>query len=155
MCLVNGTLAASNSSCMLVTLLIATFDGRTNRLTYVRAGHVPPFLRRAGGAVERLGAAGGMPLGIMGDAVHTSAVVELGPGDALLIVTDGITEAMDPSRGLFGEARVAELLGLHVSSEAALLDHLLGQVRTFEAGAPQSDDIAAVLVKLATDGCDG
>ena len=151
MCLVNGTLAASNSSCMLVTLLIATFDGKTNRLTYVRAGHVPPFLRRAGGAVERLGAAGGMPLGIMGDAVHTSAVVELGPGDALLIVTDGITEAMDPLRRLFGETRVAESPARRAPNEPTLLDHLLTHVRTFESGAPQSDDIAAILLKLGAD----
>ena len=95
--LVNATLAAGNSSCMFVTLLIAAFDATTRRLTYVRAGHVPPFLRRAGGAVERLDAAGGPPLGLMEDAVHRSAVVDLAAADEFLIVTDGITEAMDPS----------------------------------------------------------
>jgi serine phosphatase RsbU (regulator of sigma subunit) len=146
--LVNATLAAGNSSCMFVTLLIAAFDGTTKRLTYVRAGHVPPFLRRAGGAVERLGAAGGLPLGLMEDAVHTSAVVDLGPGDELLIVTDGITEAMDPAQDLFGEARVAELVGQRDLQAAALLHQLLAQVRLFEAGSPQSDDIAAILLRL-------
>jgi sigma-B regulation protein RsbU (phosphoserine phosphatase) len=116
---------------------------------------MPPFLRRDGGAVERLGAAGGMPVRIMDDAVHTSAVVDLGSGDELLIVTDGITEAMDPLQNLFGETRVAELLGRRVSNEPALLDHLLAQMRAFEAGAPQSDDIAAILLKLGADGHDG
>jgi serine phosphatase RsbU (regulator of sigma subunit) len=148
--LVNATLAAGNSSCMFVTLLIATFDGTTNRLTYVRAGHVPPFLRRAGGAVELLDAAGGLPLGLMEDAVYTSAVVALGPGDELLILTDGITEATAPSGALFGDARVVELVRHPDFSGAALLHQLLEKVRLFEAGAPQADDIAAILLKLET-----
>jgi phosphoserine phosphatase RsbU/P len=148
--LVNATLAAGNSSCMFVTLLIAAFDGTTNRLTYVRAGHVPPFLRRAGGAVELLDAAGGLPLGLMEDAAYTSAVVDLAPGDELLILTDGITEATAPSGALFGDARVVELVRHPEFGGAALLDQLLAKVRLFEAGAPQADDIAAILLKLET-----
>jgi sigma-B regulation protein RsbU (phosphoserine phosphatase) len=147
--LVNRTLAAGNSSCMFVTLLLATFDGTSNRLTYTRAGHVPPFLRRAGGRVERLGAGGGLPLGISETAVYRSATVSLGPGEELLIVTDGITEAMDPNRNLFGDARVAEWLG---SADALALGELLAVVRGFEAGSAQSDDIAALLLKLGTRG---
>ena len=101
--IVNATLAAGNSGCMFVTMLVATFDGKTSRLVYTRAGHVPPFLRRTDGVVERLNAAGGLPLGLMEDAAYRSATVNLGAGDELLIVTDGITEAMDPSLRLFGE----------------------------------------------------
>jgi serine phosphatase RsbU (regulator of sigma subunit) len=146
--LVNATLAAGNSSCMFVTLLIAAFNGRTKQLTYVRAGHVPPFLRRAGGTVERLDAAGGLPLGLMEDAIYRSAVVELGLGDEFLVVTDGITEATAPSQELFGEARVAELVRQRDLRESSLLQHLLAQVRLFEAGSPQSDDIAAILLRF-------
>ncbi len=140
--LVNRTLSASNASCMFVTLLIAAFDGTANRLTYTRAGHVPPFLRRFDGAVERLGAAGGLPLGLSEDAVYRSASVTLSPGDEVLIVTDGITEAMDPSEAQFGEDRVAEAMG-------GDLRRLLADVRAFEAGGVQSDDIAAVLLKIS------
>ncbi|HWF96405.1 MAG TPA: PP2C family protein-serine/threonine phosphatase [Xanthobacteraceae bacterium] len=146
--LVNTTLAEGNSSCMFVTLLIAAFEGTTGKLTYVRAGHVPPFLRRAGGTVERLDAPGGLPLGLMEDAVHKSAVVAFGPGDELLIVTDGITEAMDPAHELFGEARVADLVAQRGLRAQALLLQLLARVRAFEAGSPQSDDIAAILLRL-------
>jgi sigma-B regulation protein RsbU (phosphoserine phosphatase) len=145
--LVNATLAAGNSSCMFVTLLIAVFNATTKRLTYVRAGHVPPFLRRAGATVERLDAAGGLPLGLMEDAVYRSAVVELGLGDELLVVTDGITEATAPSQELFGEARVVELVRQRDLRESPLLQQLLAQVRLFEAGSPQSDDIAAILLR--------
>jgi phosphoserine phosphatase RsbU/P len=145
--IVNATLAAGNSGCMFVTLLVATFDGYTHRLVYTRAGHVPPFLRRAGGVVERLNGAGGLPLGLMQGAAYRSATVDLGPGDELLIVTDGITEAMDPSLRLFGEERIAEAIGDR--SGMGLLERLLGEVRAFEAGSAQSDDIAAVLLKVA------
>ncbi len=149
--LVNATLAAGNSSCMFVTLLIAAFDGSTNRLTYVRAGHVPPFLRRASGEVELLDAAGGLPLGLMEDAVYTSAAVDLGPEDELLILTDGITEATDPSGSLFGDARVVELVRDRDFPGTTVLDQLLAKVRLFEAGSPQADDIAAILLKLESE----
>jgi serine phosphatase RsbU (regulator of sigma subunit) len=145
---VNATLAARNGSCMFVTLLIAAFSAATNRLAYVRAGHVPAFLRRAGGSVERLMAAGGPPLGINGKAVFRPAVVDLEPGDALLIVTDGITEAMDPAGCLFGDDRVVAFLNRNRPDLA--LSQLLTDVRAFEAGSAQSDDIAAIMLKLVS-----
>jgi sigma-B regulation protein RsbU (phosphoserine phosphatase) len=142
--LVNTTLAAGNSACMFVTLLIAVFDGATNRLTFVRAGHVPPFLRRANGTIERLAAAGGPPLGIIDKAVYRAVSVELQAGDRLLIITDGITEATDLTGRMFGDARVAGLM----DNGAVSLADLLSEVQRFEAGNPQSDDIAAILLKL-------
>ena len=145
--MVNATLAEGNSGCMFVTMLVAAFDGETNRLAYARAGHVPPFLRRTDGVVERLNGAGGPPLGLMEGAAYRSATVDLAAGDELLIVTDGITEAMDPLLHLFGEDRIAEAIGDR--GGVGLLDRLLGEVRVFEAGNAQSDDIAAVLLKVA------
>ncbi len=66
---VNTILARGNSQCMFVTFLIAVFDGATNTLTYVRAGHLPPLLRRPTGEVHELGCLGGPPLGLLNDAV--------------------------------------------------------------------------------------
>jgi serine phosphatase RsbU (regulator of sigma subunit) len=148
--LVNETLAAGNSSRMFVTLLVAVFDSVAYQLTYARAGHVSPFLRRAGGAVERLDVLAGVPLGLIEGGVYKSSSVKMDPGDELLIVTDGVTEAMDPCQRLFGEDRVEELLRLRATPETALLDELLANVRIFEAGSPQSDDIAAALLKVKT-----
>lgn len=148
--LVNATLAAGNSSCMFVTMLVAAFDGKTNRLSYVRAGHVPPFLRHADGSVEQLDAAGGLPLGLDEDAIHKSAFVDLEPGDEFLIVTDGVTEATAPSLELFGEARIADLVAHRALDGTGLLDQLLERVRAFEADSPQADDIAAILLKIGT-----
>jgi serine phosphatase RsbU (regulator of sigma subunit) len=146
----NRALAAGNSSCRFITLLIAVFDVATNRLTYVRAGHLPPLLRRASGGLEELDSAGGLPLGLMDDAAYTSATVELGPGDDLLIITDGITEAMSPSLELFGDNRVLELVARCDLHGEALLRRLLTEVQVFEAGSQPSDDKAAILMKLET-----
>ena len=74
------------------TAFIAEWRRDTGLLTYVNAGHNWPVLRRASGVVERL-AAGGLPLGIKPDASYESANTVLGPGDVLLIFTDGVVEA--------------------------------------------------------------
>jgi sigma-B regulation protein RsbU (phosphoserine phosphatase) len=73
--------------------------------------------------------------------------VELAPGDELLIVTDGITEATSPGQELFGESRVVELVAQRGSDAAPLLHQLRTHVQEFEAGSPQSDDIAAILLR--------
>ncbi|MND01601.1 hypothetical protein D3C83_206580 [compost metagenome] len=62
---------------------------------------------------------------------------------------------MSPAQDQFGEDRVAELAGEGGRHEVALLDRLFAQVKEFEAGGPQSDDIAAILLKLKADGRDG
>jgi sigma-B regulation protein RsbU (phosphoserine phosphatase) len=62
--ILNLGLSQNNDSCMFVTLLLARFDPANGQFDYVRCGHVPPFLRRADGRMERLEAAGGPPLGV-------------------------------------------------------------------------------------------
>src|SRR5262249_27273779 len=143
--LIKVALSNNNATSMFVTLLLACFDARTNRLSYVRAGHLPPLLRRAAGEIEILDARGGPPLGLVETARHMSAVVEVAPGDRVLIVTDGVTEAVDPSGALFGEARVREFLAAAGPDEEASLARLISAVRRFEAGEAASDDIAALM----------
>lgn len=146
--LVNAALCNNNATGMFVTLLLATFDAESGRLAYVRAGHLPPLLRRATGEIEMLAVLGGPPLGLVETAAHESARVELAPGDQLLIVTDGITEAADPSGAQFGEAQVRELLAAMRPDEEAPLARLMAAVRRFEAGRPASDDVAAMLFAI-------
>lgn len=140
--LINGALSLRNESCQFVTLLLAVFDARSGRLTYVRAGHVPPYLCRVDGRYERLSGAGGLPLGLMEDAVYTSATIDLQPDDHLMIVTDGITEATDLSGNLFGEDRVRALMTGGCGADS--VERLVSQVREFEHGLPRSDDLAIV-----------
>lgn len=146
--LVNAALATGNDTCMFVTFLLGTYDIAASRLTYVRAGHVPPFLRRPDASVERLTQSGGLPLGLMEDAPYKSAAVDFNPGDALLILTDGFTEAAEPNGQLFGDQRIAQHLGSSEPAERDTLDALVKDVRSFEAGRPASDDMAAILLAV-------
>src|SRR5205085_10681368 len=75
-----------------VTLFIATLDPATGLLTYVNAGQNPPLLRRAGGTYETL-RTGGIALGMFDHADYESGQTVLGPGDVIVMYSDGVTEA--------------------------------------------------------------
>lgn len=145
--LVNDALARGNASCMFVTLLLAVVDVSAGMLTYVRAGHVPPYLRACDGTVGRLTAAGGPALGVMEEFPYSAATVPLGAGERLMVVTDGLTEAHDHAGDLYGEERVGAFLAA-LGEEAAPLPRLAAAVRAFEAGLPAFDDMAALLLTL-------
>jgi sigma-B regulation protein RsbU (phosphoserine phosphatase) len=145
--IVNTALAEGNLSCMFVTLLVATIDFETKRLHYVRAGHIPPYLHHADGSSERLSTDCGMPLGILEKAVYKSATVDLARGDRFLIITDGVTEASDAAGRLFGDDKVEDLFTGYQERDS-FLDFLLSTVHSFEGDAPQSDDIAAIFLRL-------
>jgi sigma-B regulation protein RsbU (phosphoserine phosphatase) len=138
----NIELESNNPSCMFVTLLLGIFNPADGRFDYVRCGHVPPFLRRATGQLERLGTSRGLPLGIDPAARYTAATAWLQPGDCLLIVSDGITEAAMPDGTLFTDAGVAAWL----AAKQHALAGLVALVREFEAGYPASDDLSALLL---------
>lgn len=150
--LVNAALAKGNASCMFVTFLLATLDPASGRLAYVRAGHVPPFHRNGSGAVGRLDHLSGPPLGLDELAVYKPQAVTLSPGDRLLVVTDGFTEAAQPDGTLFGEAPIAAYLAGLPADEPEPLQRLVGQIRAYEAGLPASDDVSAILLSLGAGG---
>ncbi|WP_371346599.1 PP2C family protein-serine/threonine phosphatase [Ancylobacter sp. IITR112] len=149
--LVNDALARGNASCMFVTLLLAVLDAPAGTLTYVRAGHVPPYLRARDGTVTRLTAAGGPALGVMEEFPYRAATVPLGAGERLMVVTDGLTEAHDHAGALYGEERVGDFLAA-LGHEPSPLPHLAAAVRAFEAGLPAFDDMAALLLTLDPPG---
>jgi sigma-B regulation protein RsbU (phosphoserine phosphatase) len=145
--LANAALSVGNSGCMFVTMLLGTLDLATRELRYVRAGHVPPFHRDGAGTVTRLAAAGGPPLGLFEEIAYRQAAVTLAPGDRLLIVTDGFTEAHDPAGALYGEPRIDAFMAA-LDGRPEPLQRLIREVRAFEAGAPAFDDMAAILLSL-------
>lgn len=95
-----------------VTLFVASYDPLTGQLRFVNAGHTPPLLRRAGGAIERL-TTGGIALGMFESARYEAGTVQLQPGDALVMYSDGITEAEDPAGVPFDEAGLERTLALY------------------------------------------
>ena len=133
---------------MFVTLFCCILDLDTGRSRYSLSGHNPPLLCRAGGGVEPLALLTGPPAGILADSSYSEGTFSLLPGDVLLLYTDGLTEAMSPSRELFGDERTAEALARLASRPCdAIVRGLREEVRSFANGAPQSDDIALLAVR--------
>ena len=127
---------------MFVTCLYAVLDPRTGALTFANAGHDLPFVRR-GDAVEELRATG-MPLGAMPGMRYQEKQAVLNPGDVLLLHSDGLAEAHDSSRAMFGFPRMRALMGqLGIGQE--LIDGLMDALHTFTGAAwEQEDDITLV-----------
>jgi phosphoserine phosphatase RsbU/P len=92
------------------TGFVAQLDPGTHRLAWCNAGHNSALLVRSGGEVERL-AASGPPLGVLPSASYRAHETALGPGDLLLVYTDGITEAANPDEEEFGLDRLVDLAG--------------------------------------------
>jgi sigma-B regulation protein RsbU (phosphoserine phosphatase) len=143
----NRFLCASTQESRYVTLFYAEIDPASRRLRYVNGGHIPPCLVRAGGEVERL-RAGGPVIGLLEEADYEEGEVELGSGDLLAVVTDGVTEALSPGEEEFGDGRVCESLrGAGGSAESALRR----LVRTVEEWtgptAGFDDDLTALIMR--------
>jgi serine phosphatase RsbU (regulator of sigma subunit)/PAS domain-containing protein len=112
------------------------------RATAACGGHPPALLRRAGGAVEEVGAMGTL-LGLMPDPTLSDMRTELGPGDALVLYTDGITEARAPQRVL-SEAELKQAIAQGPAGSAQALVEHVAAVAMGKEGTPPRDDIAVL-----------
>jgi phosphoserine phosphatase RsbU/P len=132
-----------------VTAFYAILDPRQGTLDYANAGHNPPHLsplRRQDAEPIRL-IRTGIPLGILTDAAWGCESVRMLPGDALVLYTDGVTEAQDRRQVEFGEARLAEVLQDQRGQPATEIQQaILRAVRDFVGTAPQSDDLAVMVL---------
>ncbi len=143
---VNRLLQAENSAEMFVSLFYAILDTRSGRLVFSNGGHNPPLLVRAGGGAQFLAAKPGCVLGVLDAAVYEDATSALMPGDTLVLYTDGVTEAMNSTDALYGEARLQQLLGPPADSARTLVDGIIADVRQHSGEAIQSDDITLLAV---------
>lgn len=130
------------------TAFFADFHAAARVLTYIRAGHNVPILRRASGEIQRL-EEGGLPLGINPGAPFPSGSITLAPGDLLVIFTDGVIEAVNDHEEEFGEARLLDVLRTApVEKAAATLARLTATVDAFVGFARQHDDITWLVFRM-------
>lgn len=104
---------------MFLTARMGRLDLRTGELTYVNAGHNPPLLRRRDGRFEYLRTQPNLVLAGLEDTHYRIQTLQLGPGDALYLYTDGVTEAADSRGQLFGEGRLRQALASAGNAAAA------------------------------------
>jgi len=145
----NNELSEDNPSGMFVTFLCVVFDPGSGRLTMANAGQCRPVLLVAGEpprwAVERLGTALGFEPGLEFERTELT----LGPGDTLVFYTDGVSEAMNPQDECYGNERLLADAGTFGGQSAhAITAGLLQKVYAFASGAPQSDDIAILALRV-------
>jgi phosphoserine phosphatase RsbU/P len=132
------------------TAFLAEFDPVSRQLTYVNAGHNWPVLRRASGQIERL-QTGGVPLGLMRNARYECGQTALGPGDLLLVFTDGLVEAEDDREQEYGEFRMLATLNEYSGRTAdEVLQGLMTSADRFVGAAPQHDDITCLVLRTVS-----
>jgi len=129
-----------------VTAFVATLH-RSGRLHYVNAGHNPPLWIRPGAAQPLT--EGGPLLGVLEHPTYQEGVIDLHPGDLLLLYTDGVSEAVNERGEAFGDARVLAWAALHSGlSPTGLPGSLLRAVEEFSGGRPHADDMALLAVRF-------
>jgi sigma-B regulation protein RsbU (phosphoserine phosphatase) len=130
-----------------VTFIAALYDPESGSIVYANAGHNPGIVLRAGGGHELLPAQG-PPLGLFPGRSYGSAALTLGPGDLLVLYTDGVTEAANPDDEEFGLDRLVEVVRSVASRPLAAIEGALGEgLAAFAAGVPFHDDRTVVLLR--------
>ena len=144
---VNDELSDHNPECMFVTLICAVIDPTTGEVELANAGHPAPALLRLGAAPCFAEGCSGPLVGFEPGAEFPVQRLRLDAGDALVLYTDGVTEAFDADMEPFGETRLLAGLPRSPSGARQIAEALRGAVAAYVGAAPQSDDIAILAVR--------
>jgi len=140
----NDLLCARNPTMMFATLFFGVLDLDSGRFEYANCGHNPPLAIDRDGAV-RVFAHGGAPLGLAPGRAITSASIDLAAGDGLFLFTDGVTESVDETGELYGDARLQSTLARLAGLDAAgRVQEVIADVTRFAGAADQFDDITCL-----------
>ncbi|MBI3415051.1 MAG: SpoIIE family protein phosphatase [Verrucomicrobia bacterium] len=133
-----------------VTLQLTKFDQRTRSLIYTSAGHPTGYVLDRACQVKALLKRTGVPLGLQPDARYTAAPpVALAAGDIVLMLTDGIEEAMSPADEFFGSERLFNVVRQFANRSAKeIVEAIYQSVRSFSGNRPPLDDLTMVVVKV-------
>jgi serine phosphatase RsbU (regulator of sigma subunit) len=138
---------------MFITCLYAILEPESGRLVYANAGHDLPYRRLSdgGGAAEELRATG-MPLGLMPGMGYEEKEIVLEGGESILFYSDGLVEAHDPQREMFGFPRLQGMVGTHRSGGSSLIGYLLSELTRFTGEDwEQEDDITLVTLERSEE----
>ena len=146
--LANAHLSEGNDALTFVTVWAGMLDLHTGALTFVNAGHNEPLLLRKG-RWEWLRDSDGPLMGFSDLATYESRTLALEADDMLLLFTDGVTEAMNAQRKLYGEQRLKALVDARVESAPRDLDDAVrADLAAWAASAEQSDDITMLTIRM-------
>jgi serine phosphatase RsbU (regulator of sigma subunit) len=140
---------------MFVTFFYGILDRQKSLFTSTNAGHNPPLIFRSDGTIDRLNK-GGLILGFQPDVQYEQQTIHIEPGEVVVLYTDGITEAADPtsemvSDDLFGVEKLMEVVRSNARGSAREIQSvILEAIADHTNNAPQFDDITLVVIKRIT-----
>ncbi len=140
----NDMLAGRSRRGMFATLLYMELDSGKNGILICNAGHLPAIIKKRGGEVVKISAAGGAPLGILQGMVFRQEAASLDPGDTVILYTDGIVEAMNAKNELYGYNRLEALVRIAPSEPDKLKSAIIEDVNRFTGLTSQHDDMTLV-----------
>lgn len=144
---VEDELSRENPEQLFITLFAAILDTRSGNLATINAGHDAPLLWRKG-EVRALERASGPPLGVVEGIRYEVQRVDLQPGDRLLAITDGVTEAVNAKGAFYGLDRVKHLLDATAGRSAqGIVDALKADVEAFARGVDPADDVTMMCLE--------
>jgi phosphoserine phosphatase RsbU/P len=145
---VNQFLSVTMEPARFVTLFYGIIDPASQTFTYANAGHNPAFLWRKNGQVEWVGE-GGLMLSPVSQSAHLAYQIPFGPGDGVVLYTDGVTEAERADGAQWEEANLEKaILGGPLSSAEEVAERVKKAVSVFVAGNEQSDDLTLTVMIL-------
>jgi len=144
---VNQTILRQSSAVILVTVFLAVVDTKKQTLEYANAGHNPPMVRRESGAIESLTKTGSA-VGVIDELQLSSTTITLGPGDAVVMYTDGVTEAWHPHprNEYYGINRLTAAIAAAPRKAGELLAHIEADLNAFTEGEPRQDDVTFLVL---------
>lgn len=145
----NYQLCEGNDAGMFVTAWMGFLNLKTGQLKYANAGHNPPLLRRKDGTFEYLKGPAGFVLAGMEGIVYKEQELTLNPGDEIFLYTDGVPEATNVDKELYGDDRLQKRINELVGKDAkTICDGVKENVDAFYDGAPQFDDITELSMQF-------
>ena len=145
----NRLLAQESVDCMFVTVFYGIIDVNTGEVTYCNAGHNPPYILKHKGDISPLPMSTDPMAGAIDGITYHEGTLKLEKGDALVMFTDGVTEAMSTANEEFGEQRLEDTLedvAMHNCQQ--MVEAIKADVAAFAGEAEQSDDITVLALKL-------
>jgi sigma-B regulation protein RsbU (phosphoserine phosphatase) len=139
----NENICEGNDNCMFVTLFVGVLDLQTGRLCYCNAGHDAPYL-----GTELLPCDSNLPIGVMTELNFTDQETTIVPGKTLFLYTDGLTEAENGSRELFGMQRITDAIAAFNGTPKEQIETMAAAVHQFVGDTEQSDDLTMLAFRL-------
>lgn len=147
---INNSFCKGNSMMMFVTMFIAKIDLETYQMEFCNAGHNPILIRDSDGTVRYLHSKSNIAIGLFEDFDYEMETLQLSKGSRLLLYTDGVSEAEDVEKNLYGEERLFDFFRDVKESDSSetVIGNLFSSVKGFTGDNAQNDDITALTVKL-------